>query len=35
MMGAVATDPAGADEVPNVIEVLAFGVTDDVERVRA
>jgi len=35
MMGAVATDPAGADEVPKVIEVLAFGGTDDLERVRA
>jgi hypothetical protein len=35
MMGAVATDPAGADEVPKVIEVLAFGGADDVERVRA
>jgi hypothetical protein len=35
MMGAVATDPAGADAVPKVIDVLAFGGSDDVERVRA
>ncbi len=34
-MGAAATDPAGTDDIPKVIEVLAFGGIDDLERVRA
>ena len=35
MMGAAATDPSGIDDVPKVIEVLAFGGRDDMERVPA
>ena len=35
LMGDAATDRAGSEDVRRVIEILAFGGGDDVERVRA